>query len=1012
MKNVTVYIVIFMTIFTLDVFSQNRTDQQALIEMAERKADVYQKLKAEAIEFARENDIPVTFEADGRFYELQYILDGIPQYYVTDNANAAISISTNKVYPGGVAGLSLTGTGITPREWDAGAVLTTHQEFGGRVVMGDGASATHYHSTHVAGTIMAAGVVPSAKGMAYAANLRAFDWNNDDSEMASEAAAADGSLMSNHSYGFGRGWVWNGSSWTWYGNSSISTTEDYLFGFYDSYSQAWDQIAYNAPYYLICKSAGNDRGDGPGTSPPNDGPYDCIGQQGVAKNLLTVAAVNDVSGGYSGPGSVVMSSFSSWGPADDGRIKPDISANGVSLYSTYNTNNTSYASLSGTSMSTPSVTGSLAILQEHYENLNGTGNFMTAATTKALIIHTADECGTSDGPDYEFGWGLMNTRSAAAKITEDQSGDVISELILANGGTYTRDVQALGTEPLKVTIVWTDVPGTPVSPQLDPITPMLVNDLDLRLTNGGSTYYPWKLNRNSPASAATNTGENNVDNVEVVYIANPVAGTYTITVDHDGVLTNSPQAFSMIISGIDLQQPPVADFIASPVAPAISETVSFTDQSANNPTSWSWSFSGPGNVTYTGGTNANSQNPQVQFDASGDYSVTLLATNSYGSDTETKINYITVVNCSYCTTNFSNTSDDYISNVTFNTINNNSGTSNYSDFTAISTDVTPGNTYSISADITVNGPWVQHCWVWFDWNGDCDLDDPGEGFDLGETPGTSGVHTLSTTVTIPAGAISGTTRMRISETYSTNPTPCISSVYGEAEDYSVNIIGHVILDLKAFLEGPFNGTNMDAGIVPYLPLSQPFNIPPWNYTGTESVGAIPNPNVVDWVLVDVRDAASAATATGSTSVAKHAAFILNDGSIVDLDGSSNLLFDVSISQNLFVVVWQRNHLGIISNDPLTSAGGIYSYDYTSGINQVFGGIDGHKQISIGIWGMIGGDGNHDGQVDSNDKSPLWENQAGENGYLFGDHNLDGEANNQDKDDIWVPNEGKSSQVPN
>jgi PKD repeat protein len=221
----------------------------------------------------------------------------------------------------------------------------------------------------------------------------------------------------------------------------------------------------------------------------------------------------------------------------------------------------------------------------------------------------------------------------------------------------------------------------------------------------------------------------------------------------------------------------------------------------------------------------------------------------------------------------------------------------------------------------------------------------------------------------------------------------------------------VILDLKAYLEGPFNGSTMEPTINDYLPLSQPFNMPIWNYTGTESVGAIPNTDVVDWVLIDVRDAASAASATSSTSIAKQAAFILNDGSIVDLDGMSNLRFAVSISQNMFVVVWHRNHLGIMANSAIPSSGGVYTYDFTTGVNQVFGGIDGHIEISFGIWGMIGGDGNHDGTVNINDKSPLWESQAGSQGYLDSDHNLDGEANNQDKDDIWVPNENKSSQVP-
>jgi hypothetical protein len=165
-------------------------------------------------------------------------------------------------------------------------------------------------------------------------------------------------------------------------------------------------------------------------------------------------------------------------------------------------------------------------------------------------------------------------------------------------------------------------------------------------------------------------------------------------------------------------------------------------------------------------------------------------------------------------------------------------------------------------------------------------------------------------------------------------------------------------------------------------------------------------------LVDLRDAASAASASGATSVAKQAAFILNDGSIVDLDGSSNLQFTVTISQNLYVVVWQRNHIGIMSNNALTGSGGVYSYDYTSGVNQVYGGLAGHKQIASGVWGMFSGDGDHNGSIGDGDKSSTWEDQSGTRGYLFSDYNLDSESNNIDKDDFWVPNNGKGTQVPN
>lgn len=625
-------VILIATLTAKTIFTQTTTQTDFLMEFARARNATFLEQKSIAVEWAARNNRPVMTETEGALLEIQYINDdGQPQYFKTDNVNAAATISSNKVYPGGGAGLNLTGTGIVVREWDGGTVLSTHQEYGGRVTNVNSGS-THYHSTHVAGTILASGVVSSAKGMAYQATLRAFEWNSDESEMASEAAS--GALMSNHSYGFTRGWYGG----VWYGNPSISTQEDYLFGFYDSYTRNWDQIAFNAPNYLICKSAGNDRGDS-GSGYPADGPYDCIGQQGVAKNVLTVGAVGDIPGGYTNPASVVMSSFSSWGPADDGRIKPDIVANGISLYSTDNTSNTSYLSLNGTSMSTPSVCGSLALLQQHYFDLNG--SYMKSATLKAVVIHTADEAGSYDGPDYMFGWGLMNTKNAALKISEDETTDVLAENVLNNGGTFTRDVIALGTVPLKVTIVWTDPPGTPPSAQLDPLTPMLVNDLDLWITFGANTYYPWKLYRDAPESAATNTSENNVDNVEVVYIASPSPGaTYTITIDHDGTLYGGSQAYSIVISGIaNIILPPVANFSANILDPAVDETVTFTDLSTNTPTSWNWSFI-PSTVTYVNGTSSTSVNPKVQFDEPGFYSVTLTVSNTEGGDSETKTDYI------------------------------------------------------------------------------------------------------------------------------------------------------------------------------------------------------------------------------------------------------------------------------------------------------------------------------------------------------------------------------------
>ena len=144
----------------------------------------------------------------------------------------------------------------------------------------------------------------------------------------------------------------------------------------------------------------------------------------------------------------------------------------------------------------------------------------------------------------------------------------------------------------------------------------------------------------------------------------------------------------------------------------------------------------------------------------------------------------------------------------------------------------------------------------------------------------------------------------------------------------------VIVSLNAFLEGPFDVTNMSTDLNPsVIPNNQPYNTPPWSYSGTESVGAIPSGSISDWILVELRDTpGSAATATPGTRIARQAGFILNDGSIVSTDGISNMIFGVAVSNNLYVIVWHRNHLGIMSAVPLTFGGGLYSYDFTTAAN--------------------------------------------------------------------------------
>jgi len=577
----------FLLAFTHSLFAQplrqytsGQLQQQQAIQKTVRAFEETNYTKA--IEKARLLGRPIRqVQSDGSVQQLWGLDErGNLLYEQTySNSRAANTTRTSDLYTGGILGLSLSGNSADVRDrlgiWDSGRVLGSHIELAGRVTQMDNPGAVDSHSTHVAGTMMAQGRNPLARGMAFGANLKAYDFNSGDTEMAD---AANTYLVSNHSYGFTAGWYFNDSrtttvKWEWHGDTTISSTEDYKFGFYESRTRTWDRIAFNAPYYLIVKSAGNDHGDnGPGsgqpyyllsrnvisTRPRNDqNGYDQISTNGTAKNILTVAAVSNISNGYNAPSDVQIASFSSWGPTDDGRIKPDIAGVGVSLLSSSTRNDSSYAALNGTSMSSPNITGSLLLLQELYSQRNNS-QFMRASTLKGLAIHTANEAGPSPGPDYKLGWGLLNTGRAAEVLLNTNSNHLLSERTLEQGQSRSIPVVASGRGPLVVTISWHDpesVATTLSAANLNNRTPKLVNDLDLRVSaptaNGGPQLsLPWILNPDAPGQPAT-TGDNIRDNVEQVVIANAVPGrSYTITVSHKSSLTNAKQDYALIASGV------------------------------------------------------------------------------------------------------------------------------------------------------------------------------------------------------------------------------------------------------------------------------------------------------------------------------------------------------------------------------------------------------------------------------------------------------------------------------
>ncbi|GAK89101.1 hypothetical protein JCM19297_3625 [Nonlabens ulvanivorans] len=227
------------------------------------------------------------------------------------------------------------------------------------------------------------------------------------------------------------------------------------------------------------------------------------------------------------------------------------------MYSSYyNQGNSGYATISGTSMSAPAVSGGLILLQQYYNSLNS--QYMKSATVKGLALHTVKEAGTFDGPDYQFGWGgLLDTEAAALAIQDNGNSSSIEELSLANSTTYTKSTFSVsGGNDLVISISWTDFRSLQPFPSSDtttedPTRPAITNDLDIVVTDAsGNTYYPWSLDPATPAAAATNVASNDVDNFEKIEIDN-ASGSYTITVSHKGNLFFAPQAFSLIITGAD-----------------------------------------------------------------------------------------------------------------------------------------------------------------------------------------------------------------------------------------------------------------------------------------------------------------------------------------------------------------------------------------------------------------------------------------------------------------------------
>lgn len=531
---------ILIVFLALSSFSQNVEQRKKIADSYDRvliKKQTkllkrqFDSLRNAAFEYARINNEPTVIENhDGSKAYLESIeADGTLNYVSVYNAGSATTSNVNELYEGGTLSLDLSGQGIVVGVWDDGRARPTHQEFDDRIVHLDNAPQNPFaHSTHVTGTIMASGVNPNAKGMAFQSEVEGYDFFNDIPEM--QTAAASGMLLSNHSYGL-----------------IPQQLAEWQFGAYINLSRAVDLMMNSSPYYLPVFAAGNSRNNSPANNPGKNG-FDLITGRQTSKNSISVANVLQVNN-YTGPSDVQINTSSSYGPTDDLRIKPEIAAKGTNVFSSFPNSDNDYGSISGTSMASPAVTGTIALLQELYFSLND--DFMKSHQVRALLCGTTLPAGSGPQPDVRYGFGLMDAEKAADAILNNGFTSYVDEIEFTQGQTYTETFTAIEPDtPIEVTIAWNDPAGDlQPSGQIDFNDPRLVNDLDLRIFDENGNEFQPSFIRSFIFQHSTGTGDNDVDNIEKIHIANP-SGQYTVQVTHKGSLQGGQQDFAIVVTGV------------------------------------------------------------------------------------------------------------------------------------------------------------------------------------------------------------------------------------------------------------------------------------------------------------------------------------------------------------------------------------------------------------------------------------------------------------------------------
>lgn len=424
----------------------------------------------------------------------------------------------------------LSGAGVTVLVYDGGKVFA-HPDFGSRLTIGTSDTApVSGHATHVAGTVAGDGLQSSGtnRGMAPAAQIVSYGFETEggagflytdpgDIEADyTEAITLYGADLSNNSIGSNT--APNGFPCEWEGD-------------YGATSALIDAIARGAlgqPFRIVWAN-GNERS---GTARCGNA-YRTTAPPACAKNHIAVGAVNSDND--------AITSFTSWGPADDGRMKPDIVAPGCKSTGGIVScaNGGFYTTLCGTSMASPAVSGICALILEDFRAQFPSLPDPRNSTLKALLAHTAVDL-DAPGPDYKSGYGSVR---APAAIEQLRTGSFGEHDLSQDDVWAAAIVVPPGLPALKVTVAWDDWPATPN------VVNALVNDLDLVLISPtGARAYPWTLGGLAdPSAPAARTEANKIDNIEQVFVESPEPGAWRVEVRGFNV-PEGPQPFSVVAS--------------------------------------------------------------------------------------------------------------------------------------------------------------------------------------------------------------------------------------------------------------------------------------------------------------------------------------------------------------------------------------------------------------------------------------------------------------------------------